>query len=316
MGGSGGSSVSLTADNPVDFWKELREELGMILTEKGKASLAINLTASLIQVTDRPSALKRVESYLLGLRDTVQRQVELHADIYDVTLSDSFQFGIDWAHVAKAYGGTLTYGASTLPEAIGGSKLGAPSALTMIFTNYNTSAAVDALSQQGSVEIISKPRIRALNNQTALIKVGTETPFFAQTFQSIQNQGGNVTTSGDEVTMITVGTILAITPQISEDGNIALDISPVLTSLVGTEESPSRTATAPILDTKQASTLVRVANGNTVVLGGLIQTERAKNKRKVPLLGDIPGLGYLFTGTYDSKRKKELVIFVTPKLVN
>jgi len=84
---------------------------------------------------------------------------------------------------------------------------------------------------------------------------------------------------------------------------------------VATETSPSRTATAPVLDTKQASTLVRVRDGVTVVLGGLIQTEKAYNDKKVPVLGDIPGLGKLFTGTYRFKQKKELVIFVTPYIV-
>ncbi len=314
-GGGGGSSVSLKADNPVDFWKELREELTVLLTDKGRSSLAINMTAGVIQITDRPSALKRVEDYLRGLRDTVKRQVEIEARIYDVTLSDNFQFGIDWVHVARAAGGTLTYGSSTLPEAIGGASLGSPSALTLVFTNLNNAAVVDALQRVGNVEIISKPRIRTLNNQTALIKVGTETPFFAQTSTFLQSAGGTTQTQGDQVTMITVGAILAITPQISEDGVITLDISPVLTSLVGTEQSPSRTATAPILDTKQASTLVSVPDGSTVILGGLIQTERARNKRKVPLLGDIPGLGYLFTGHFDAKRKKELVIFITPRII-
>jgi len=81
----------------------------------------------------------------------------------------------------------------------------------------------------------------------------------------------------------------------------------VLTSLVATERSPSGTATAPVLDTKQASTLVRVRDGTTVILGGLIQTTRAKNDRKVPWLGDIPGLGKLFTGTFRYNQKRELV---------
>jgi type II secretory pathway component GspD/PulD (secretin) len=186
---------------------------------------------------------------------------------------------------------------------------------TLVFTNFNTAAAVNALKQQGNVEVISKPRIRTLNNQTALIKVGTETPFFSQTFQANQSQSGNQTFSGDQITTITVGTILSITPQISDNDWIALDISPVLSSLVGTETSPSKTATAPVLDTKQASTLVRVRDGVTVVLGGLIQSEHAKNDKKVPLLGDIPGLGKLFSGTFRFKQKKELVIFVTPYIV-
>ena len=316
-GGGGGSSISLTADNPVDFWKELKDELSVLLTDKGKNSIAINMTAGLIQITDRPSALRRVEGYLQGLRQTVQRQVEIEANIYDVTLNDNFQFGIDWARVMESASQRFTYGGATLPEAIGGGSLGA-SALTLNYLSvpHGTRVVVDALRQQGAVEIISKPRIRALNNQTALIKVGTETPFFAQTSTFLQNAGGTAQTQGDQIMMVTVGAILAITPQISEDGQIALDISPVLTSLVGTERSPSGTATAPILDTKQASTMVRVPSGTTVVLGGLIQTERARNKRKVPVVSDIPGLGALFTGHYDAKRKKELVIFLTPRLIN
>jgi len=95
-----------------------------------------------------------------------------------------------------------------------------------------------------------------------------------------------------------------------------MDISPVLTSLVQIDTSPDKTATAPVLDTKQASTLVRVRNGTTVVLGGLIQTERDDNASKVPILGDIPYLGFLFTGTYHNKVKKELVVFVTPHIVD
>jgi type II secretory pathway component GspD/PulD (secretin) len=89
----------------------------------------------------------------------------------------------------------------------------------------------------------------------------------------------------------------------------------VLTKLVGTEKSPDGEASAPILDTKQASTLVRVHDGTTIVMGGLIQTENLTNEKKIPLLGDIPGLGKLFTGTFKYKQKEELVMFVTPHIV-
>jgi MSHA type pilus biogenesis protein MshL len=327
-GSAGGSSVNLEADNPIDFWRELREELGFILTPAGKASLSINMTAGIVQVTDRPSALQRVENYLSGVDKSIHRQVDIEVKIYDVALNDQFQFGIDWVHVAEAYGGSLGFGGATMPAAIGGAALkdSTLSGLTttvgsganpfaLVFTNFNTAAAVNALKQQGNVEVISKPRIRALNNQTALVKVGTETPFFSSTTSILQSQSGNQTISGDQITTITVGTILAITPQVSGDDWISLEISPVLTSLLGTTISPSGSATAPILDTKQASTLVRVRDGTTVVLGGLIQTEKSHNERKIPLLGDIPWLGKLFTGTFSSKQKKELVIFVTPRIV-
>jgi MSHA type pilus biogenesis protein MshL len=341
----GGSSINLTADNPVDFWKELKTEVEFLLTETGKHSLAVNMTAGILQVTDRPSALKRVEAYLSGVDRSIHRQVDIEAKIYDVTLNDQFQFGIDWVHVAEAYGGAMGFGGATLPVANGGAQL-ADSALgglnrlpiigsldstkagnnlaTLVFTNFNTSAAINALSQQGNVEVVSKPRIRTLNNQTAMIKVGEDKPFFNSSSSLLQTSAGTTAVPQTIVSSVTIGTILSLTPQISDDQWVSLDISPVLTSLIsvqsfstgGTASSGSSTAaTAPDLDAKQASTIVRVHDGNTVVLGGLIQTEQARNDTKIPLLGDIPLLGKLFTGTFRFKQKKELVIFVTPHIV-
>ena len=193
--GSGSSSINLTADNPIDFWKELKTELEALLTEQGKQSLAMNMTAGLVQVTDRPSALKQVEDYLKGVDKSIHRQVDIDVKLYSVTLNDQFQFGIDWVHVAEAYGGMLGFGASTLPHGDRGTTApgfgagriepeprrrglpgGNPS--TLVFRNFNTAAAVNALEAQGKVEVISKPRVRTLNNQTALIKVGEDVPFF------------------------------------------------------------------------------------------------------------------------------------------
>jgi type II secretory pathway component GspD/PulD (secretin) len=110
-----------------------------------------------------------------------------------------------------------------------------------------------------------------LNNQPALIKVGTDTPFFFKTTSYIPGGTGTTITLEEEYPMlITVGTILSITPQISTNGWIIMDISPVLSSLVNSVTSPSKTITAPVLDIKQSSSLVRVRDGSTVILGGLI----------------------------------------------
>src|SRR5258708_1319539 len=270
----------------------------------------------------------------------MNRQVEIEARLYDVTLSDQFQFGIDWVHVAEAYGGSLGFGAATLPVANGGGQLldstlagightasttPGGNLTTLVFRNFNTAAAVNALKQQGKVSVISTPRIRTLNNQTALIKVGEEVPFFnsSTTFLPGTTVGTSTTVQQTTVSSITIGTILSITPQISGDDLVSLEISPVLTSLKsvatfassGGSSSGGGGATAPDLDTKQASSLVRVRDGTTVVMGGLIQTTDAKNETKIPLLGDIPYLGKLFQGNYHQKQKSELAIFVTPRII-
>jgi len=318
-GGAGGSTVQLTAENSIHFWGELREDVERLLTSRGRDTLAINSTAGLIVITDRPSAVRRVENYLRGLQHTVHRQVEIEARLYDVTLSDQSEFGINWEEVIQTSGGALGLaGTPIVTRPLGGFDLSS-STFTLAFENEQASVFVKALREQGEVRVISKPRLRTLNNQTALIKVGTEVPFFQN--QSTIVPGGGTTAGAsavieqDAVLSVTVGTILAITPQISADDWVTLDISPVLTSLIETKLSPNRSTTAPVLDIKQASTLLRVRNGTTIVLGGLIQTESATHRRKIPGLGDIPWLGRLFQGDFDARRKKELVMLITPRII-
>jgi MSHA biogenesis protein MshL len=315
----GGSSIDVTQENPVAFWTELKEEIGMLLTPTGKQNLAINETAGLVQITDRPSALKRVEIYLEQIHQSVLRQVDIQARLYDVTLTDQSQYGIDWSHgFSMVDGGAVVGGSPTVVQPSGGSML-SPASFSTVFANQNTDIVLQALEEQGRVQVISQPRLRTLNNQTALIKVGTEMPFFNQTTTFLPGTfAANTTTAveSDQIQLITVGTILYITPQISESDWITMDLSPVITSLVETRISPSQSTTAPVLDIKQASTLVRMKSGQTIVIGGLIQGTIASDERKVPLLGDIPGIGLLFRGTVKSTEKKELVIFLTPRIVS
>jgi MSHA biogenesis protein MshL len=315
--GMNGSMINLTQANPVDFWKELELELDKILTPAGKTTMAINRTAGLIQITDRPSALKKVERYLAGLDTSIQRQVEIEAKLYDVTLNNQFQLGLDWQHIVDMYGGQMSLiGTPTVVSPAGAAQL-KQTALALAFNNKNTSVILTALKEQGDVSVISQPRLRTLNNQTAMIKVGTDTPFFSQNtfFLPSSTVGGTATpVTQDQYQLITIGTIVSITPQISTNGYITMDISPVITSLVDTKVGPNKT-TAPVIDIKQTSTIVRVASNNTVVIGGLVQNSHSKTLRRIPIVGDIPLLGLAFQGRFDSKQKKELVILLTPTII-
>ena len=314
--------MNLSLKNQIEFWKELEEQLKKLLTDKGKEALAVNMTAGIVQVTDRPSALKRVQAYLDGLSHAVSRQVDIETKLYDVTLGDQFQWGVDWAQVVKSMGGAFAgigspfgnpFDLTRNVDPRGGLSL-SPQSITLLFSNQNTRVVVRALEEQGKVSVISQPRLRTLNNQTAIMKVGTDVPFFTQQ-TTLVTDVNTVQTSGDQVSIITVGTVLAITPQISADGWISLDITPAITSLVEEKQSPSRNSSAPVLDIKQSSTIVRLRDGETIVLGGLIQNTSAKAERKIPLLGDIPFLGKLFQGKVNANQKKELVIFLTPTIV-
>lgn len=318
MGGGGGSAMALSQQDQIDLWKELEDELKKMISEKGK--MAINKTAGIIQITDKPSALKNIEMFISALTEVIHRQVEIEAKICEVVLKDQFQMGINWSNVIRRASRQFNLSSPTaITSPIGGEQV-KDSTFRAIFTssepNLDTTVMLDALKEQGDIKIVSQPKVRTLNNQPALIKVGTDTPFFFRTTSYIPAVAGTTVTIQEEYpALITIGTILSFTPQISTNGWIILEISPVLSTLIDTRESPSKTITAPVLDIKQSSSLVRVRDGTTIVLGGLINDTKARTTRKVPLLGDIPILGFPFKSTYESKSKRELVIFVTPTIL-
>ncbi|MCX7872444.1 MAG: hypothetical protein N2487_04090 [Verrucomicrobiae bacterium] len=316
--GGGGSAVALYQQDQIDFWRELEDQLKQMLSDKGK--IAINKTAGLIQVTDKPHNIKNIESFVSNLTEVIHRQVEIESKICEVILNDQSHLGINWSNVIRRASRQFGIsGATKVTSPVGGEQV-KNSAITGVFTSsessFDATVIIDALKEQGDIKVVSQPKIRTLNNQPALIKVGTDTPFFYRTTSYIPGGTGSTITIEEEYpTLITIGTILSITPQISTNGWIIMDISPVLSSLADSRESPQKTITAPVLDIKQSSSLVRVKDGSTVILGGLINDSTAKTVRKIPLLGDIPILGLPFKGTFQSKSKRELVIFVTPRIV-
>ena len=302
-------AVSLVQEDKVLFWEELEKQLGAMLSPEGK--LVVNRLSGAVQVTDVHQRVVRVERFLDSLRQAMHRQVEIEARIYEITLGDDAALGIDWTRINF----DRPFGILTLPTTIVTPFGGAVAKAATAVVNYGQgdfTGVVNALREQGEVKIISQPRILTLNNQAAMIKVATDRSFFSTT--TIPGTLGSPATVTEEVRTITVGLVLSISPQISQGGWVMLDISPVITRLVDTVTSKLG-STAPILDVKQSSALVRVKDGGFAVIGGLIQDETADTERKVPLLGDIPGLGYLFKGTYKTKVRRELVVFITPRII-
>ncbi len=162
--------------------------------------------------------------------------------------------------------------------------------------------------------MVSKPRLRTLNNQPAVVRVGQDLPVFVT--EVIQSPGTPpVITTSETIQVVTVGTVLSITPQISDEGLVTLDITPAVSRLVRVIQSASGNTDAPVIDIRQASSLVRLRDGDTVIMGGLVQDSDTTTIRKIPLLGDIPLLGRAFRGEYTSKQRTELIFFVTPRII-
>ena len=293
------------------FWEELETQLTSMMSEEGR--LVINRLSGTIQVTDRRPRMEEIGQFLSKVRRSLYRQVEIQARIYEVNLKDEYSLGIDWNKI-NFLGAAGDIAIANIITAPFGGFVATAATTAISFQDGSFDVVLEALREQGEIQVVSQPRVVTLNNQPALIKVATDQAFFTQTIAQGAAGTGNIIT--EQVRSVTVGLVLSVTPQISEDGWIMLDVTPIISRLRGIIESPQKTATAPVLDVKQSSGLVRLRNGEMVLIGGLIQDEYSETERKVPLLGDIPGIGHLFKGTYTAKQKSELVIFLSPRIVD
>lgn len=324
-GGSGseGSTMTLTNTSTINFWGDLSEQLKTMVSEKG--SFTVNSLAGTVMVRDSHRNVETIAQFIASVTSSVVRQVDIEVEIYEVALNDSLQLGVNWSYLAE----NLNTGFDTFPGGPSGlsSAAGliiqspvygpAPSAPGIRITHQrgNLAAVLDALKQQGSLKIVSTPRLRTLNNQPAVVRVGQDLPIF---LRQVTTAPGSppVTTVTESVQTVTVGTVLSITPQIAADDLITLDLTPAVSRLVRISSSATGDTNAPVIDIRQSSSIVRVRDGATIVMGGLVQDNSSTTHRKIPILGDIPLLGKAFSGEYKTSERTELVFFLTPRIIH
>jgi MSHA type pilus biogenesis protein MshL len=306
-------TIQLSTEDELVFWKELEEQLRQLLSTNGK--LVINHLAGIIHVRDTPQVLKTIHLFLEEVVPAATRQVEITARIYEVTLNDDKSLGINWDAVyndLEFKGKPLNFDIHSTAIQTNPSYKTSTINLDLSYDNQFLNALLSAMKEQGEVRAVSQPRVVTLNNQPALVKVGTDMPFFSATVTTNNTTG--IREVQEEVNIITVGVILSVTPQISEDGWITLGIDPLISDLVTTLTSATG-STAPVVDVKQSSTVARIKDRETVRISGLMHTKETKIHRKIPLLGDVPVVGRLFNWSYEKKDRKELVIFITPRVL-
>ncbi|RZB36050.1 MAG: MSHA biogenesis protein MshL [Desulfobacteraceae bacterium Eth-SRB2] len=321
-----------------DVWKKIDEALkpsdsrkGGLLSEKGSAT--INRMAGIIVVTDMPKHLQMVAQFIDRVNQALHRQVLIEAKIVEVTLSKGHSYGINWEIVSQSFGDSdlqFTKFFRPLPRnnetglleplraftfgSVGGS-------LTSGFfdTTGNTRGQVvlDALATQGDVNVLSSPRLNVINNQTALISVGRVIPYLDLTITTTEDEVNGDTvlrTSSQPIIARTLeGVTLGITAQISDDGVTTLHIVPIITEQTGSRELivENESFEVPVFSVRESDTMVRVADQQTIVIGGLIQETTNDTISKIPLLGDIPFLKMFFSHQSRQTAKTELVILLT-----
>ena len=277
--------------------------------------LVVNEIAGIIQVTDYPENLDRISSFLADVEEGSKRQVLIQAHIMEVSLKDSFSLGIDWKYIIDQ-ASHLTVAQALVPvSGAAGTTVGS-NVFKLSASGDNFNVLLDAMKEQGNVNMLSSPKITALNNQKAVIKLTTKQVSWVSTKTTQNNAIGGQDTFTTIPQVDEVGIFLDVTPQIGQDNSVSMQIHPSVSEITEISTSPDKTSTKPVIDIREIDTMVDAKAGETIVIAGLISDKLNETKRSVPFLGDIPYLGTLFSYNSQNRNKVELVIMMTPYILN
>jgi MSHA biogenesis protein MshL len=345
------TDVNTTSLN--DFWGDLKAAIEAIVGSKeGGRSVVVSPQSGVVVIRAMPDELRNVDMYLKATQLSVDRQVILEAKILEVELNDRFQSGINWAtfasikssHPNRVSGGMISPGASLAPLPYDGGQPGvitngsglnastgfslsqaataAGSLFGFAFQTNNFAALISFLESQGTVHVLSSPRVAAMNNQKAVLKIGTD-EFFVTGVTTTTNS----TTTGNTITpSVTLqpffsGVVLDVTPQIDDKGNILLHVHPSVSQVTtvnkGVNLGTAGTLNLPLAasSTSELDSIVRGQNGRVVAIGGLMRQASTGDTDQLPGADKVPVLGALFRNKNRVNQKRELVVLIKPTIV-
>lgn len=346
----------ITTVEKFDFWSTLSTEIMSILnngTEKYQAiAPIINQNAGLVTITGMKSQIARVQKYMDEMQRRLKRQVMLDVTIVEVQLSNNYTKGVDWSKFEIGFntylGNNKNFGFSQFRYG----NIGQPvsnkvkdSDETMIEypsrdgikykassdngawilganLNFNLDGAINFLETKGKTKVVSSPKVMTLNNQQAIITVGSVINYVLKKSSKASDSGS---TMSEDLTMYSsfIGILLNITPEISDDNKIMLRINPSLSEFKYKEDDAYKGANrddyrsiAPDTKEKKISTVITVNDRDTVILGGMIGQSKLKNNNSVPVLSGLPLVGDLFKSTKDILSTTELVFIIKPTIMD
>jgi general secretion pathway protein D len=293
-----------------------------------------------INATSREHA--KIQEYLDRVAAGARRQVLIEATIVEVALNNQYQAGIDWKIFKNAANGTpqdnrlnvtQTSTSDTLLQKLPYTLLTYTKSASGLLNGADISATVKALETFGKTKVLSSPKIMALNNQTAVLKVVDEKVYFTLKLdiQAAAPNSPETRTWTSELHTLPVGMVMSVTPQIGENDTVSLNIRPTISRITGYKEDPAvaiiqaNSSTSaqtvqslvPEIQVREVESTLRLASNETAVLGGLIQDQVQNQRDGVPLASRLPwGIGDLFSARDDTATKTELVIFLRPVVVH
>ncbi|CUI09240.1 MSHA biogenesis protein MshL [Janthinobacterium sp. CG23_2] len=346
------SNVSTTSES--DFWVELKASIGAIIGSKEDGrTVVVNPQSGVVVIRAMPEELRNVDLFLKATQLSVGRQVILEAKILEVELNDSYQSGINWASFASFPGshgnrvstGFLTPGTTLRPLPFDG---GQPPVITdgkgiaastgfllsnaasaagsmfgLAFQTSNFAALISFLESQGTVHVLSSPRIATINNQKAVLKIGTD-EFYVTGVSTTTSTGAANNTVSPSVTLqpFFSGVVLDVTPQIDDKGNILLHVHPSVSQVTTVNKSVSLGSAGNLSlplaasSTSEIDSMVRGQDGRVVAIGGLMRQSSTADGSQVPGAGSVPLIGGLFRNKANVNQKRELVVLIKPTIVD
>jgi MSHA biogenesis protein MshL len=335
------SGSQVETNSVSSFWSDLEVALNIIISKEDGRNVVVNPHAGVVLVRAMPSELRDAEDFLATIQEAAIRQVLLEAKILEVTLRDNFQAGINWTALAEVgnnktilfgqtggdsifkngvsdiAGNTYTLGKGASVTGIDTTALGGMFSINANLNDFN--ALIELLQVQGDVHVLSSPRVATVNNEKAVIKVGTD-EFFVTDVSTDTNTSttGTNQTVDISLTPFFSGVALDVVPQINDTGDVTLHIHPTVSQVtesvkniaVSTENSLS--IPLAMSTVRESDTIIRAQSGQVVVIGGLMENTVRDTVAKTPLLGDLPLVGGFFRHKKQETVKSELVILLRP----
>lgn len=349
-GNSGSASVSTRTDS--DFWKEIREALTAIVGNADGRNIVLSPASGVIVVRGFPADIRNVETYLRATQGVIERQVMLEAKIIEVNLSDSYQAGVNWGAFHSGSNGSgnfaignidsttnltalgnatsaISNGNASITTGLGGAIAAASGAsagfVGLAFQTSNFAALLNFLETQGTVNVLSSPRIATLNNQKAVLKVGSDDYYVTAVSagSSTVANGVQSNTSPSYTTQVFFsGIALDVTPQIDDGENIVLHVHPAISTVsqgktsLPTGDTTVKQVYLPTNEIREADSIVRVQDGRIVAIGGLMKQAQNSTSNQLPGTGNTPVVSEVFGNKNQRLVKQELVILIKPTIIH
>lgn len=288
---------------------------------ESKDDVILNPVAGTVTVMATERQHGFIQQYIDTVMASVQRQVLIETTIVEVALNDQSQRGIDWSRLGSSGAGSTQSG-FTFKQTLGGAAT-AGNQFVVGFANTasklgDLAASIRLLDSFGNTRVLSSPKLMALNNQTAILKVVNNLVYFTvKSDTTTPSTGPAVTNKTSTPHTVPVGVVMSVTPQVNENGAVTLNVRPTISRSVGKgiEDPANAGSFVPEIQVREMESMLQVNSGQTVVLGGLMEDEVTKNTDAVPGVSKLPFIGKLFQGKDDTVKKTELVIFLRPTVI-